>query len=158
MSRLEGGRGTVWVRVRGCFIPARPGRGSRAWCGGEDTGGWRERGRQRVRRKHASRKFSIIVPLPPSLSDECTVLVSLESLITSSKHYFVKPAKSEVVDPELVIGVSTGRNHMESEPVFGYREESMKRWFLRTEILTKSLAEKICSSLIPKCFTSYQKF
>ena len=39
----------------------------------------------------------------------------------------VKPAKSEVVDPELVIGVSTGRNHMESEPVFGYREESMKR-------------------------------
>ena len=41
--------------------------------------------------------------------------------------FTVKPAKSEVVDPELVIGVSTGRNHMESEPVFGYREESMKR-------------------------------
>ena len=42
-------------------------------------------------------------------------------------YHTVKPAKSEVVDPELVIGVSTGRNHMESEPVFGYREESMKR-------------------------------
>ena len=42
-------------------------------------------------------------------------------------NFSVKPAKSEVVDPELVIGVSTGRNHMESEPVFGYREESMKR-------------------------------
>ena len=52
------------------------------------------------------------------------------SLFLSPKVFLdaaVKPAKSEVVDPELVIGVSTGRNHMESEPVFGYREESMKR-------------------------------
>ena len=47
--------------------------------------------------------------------------------ISTSLQTAVKPAKSEVVDPELVIGVSTGRNHMESEPVFGYREESMKR-------------------------------
>ena len=47
--------------------------------------------------------------------------------ITHKYLLIVKPAKSEVVDPELVIGVSTGRNHMESEPVFGYREESMKR-------------------------------
>ena len=53
------------------------------------------------------------------------VLMTLNLKITPA--HFVKPAKSEVVDPELVIGVSTGRNHMESEPVFGYREESMKR-------------------------------
>ena len=39
----------------------------------------------------------------------------------------VKPANSEVVDTEHVIYVSPARNHMESEPGFGFREKSMKR-------------------------------
>ena len=36
-------------------------------------------------------------------------------------------ANSEVVDTEHVIYVSPARNHMESEPGFGFREKSMKR-------------------------------
>ena len=39
----------------------------------------------------------------------------------------VKPANSEVVDTEQVLCVSPARNHMESEPGFGFREKSMKR-------------------------------
>ena len=41
--------------------------------------------------------------------------------------FSVKPANSEVVDTEQVLCVSPARNHMESEPGFGFREKSMKR-------------------------------
>ena len=60
------------------------------------------------------------------------VLVSGELVDKMRKYrvvnnYCVKPANSEVVDTEQVLCVSPARNHMESEPGFGFREKSMKR-------------------------------